>query len=391
MKILTKTSFIIFIILLSTTLTISAAQVHRVNPGDNLFKIAKSYNVTIEEIIHLNNLRNPNNIFASQVLIIPESEASYFYRVKTGDTLYKIAKKLDTSVKRLAETNYISPAAPLYIRQILYIPPKLKKYEIKKGDTLKKIADSFNIKLDNLLEENNFKKDAKIHPGNILIIPKPAKSKPKYNGPNYKKLFPETFFLKGNTGDYKITLTFDDGPDEVYTPQILDILKKYNIKATFFVIGNRIEKNSEIVKRMNDEGHIVANHSWSHKDLSQTSEVITDREINLTEDIIEKKTGKKTAYLRPPYGAVSEELLTKARNLGYKVIHWSVDSRDWSAMDIDQILINTLPNVRGDSILLFHSAGGRDHDLSATVNVLSEVIETLKISGYEFVNLDKLL
>ena len=384
--------FIILLLIMAISpLSVNAARVHRVNPGENLYKIAQNYQVTMNEIIQLNNLKNPGNIFTDQVLIIPETEASYFYRVKKGDTLFKIAQKLDTTVKRLVETNYISPEKPLYVRQVLYIPPKLNKYEVKKGDTLQKIADKYEIELKNLIAENNLRESNEIYPGDILIIPEVKNDSIKYEGPNYKKLFPDTFFRKGKTNEYKITLTFDDGPDKKYTPEILDLLKKYNIKATFFVLGKRVKKYPEIVKRMINEGHIVANHSWSHADLSKSNDQLINKEINDTEKLLKKIINKEITYLRPPYGAVSERLLNISKAKGYKVINWTVDSRDWSAMDVDQILINTLPNVKKDSILLFHSAGGENHDLSATAKVLPEIINTLKILDYEFVNLNNLL
>lgn len=386
----------LIILVLTLSFAVQAAEVHRVKRGESLFEIARDYGVTTNELIWLNHLQDPGDIYYKQVLIIPEAEGQYIYRVKKGDTLYKISRKLRIPIRILASSNNISKKEVLNLRMPLYIPYRYrnpKNYEVKAGDTLHIIADEFSVKLDELILLNQIKSPNSIEIGQTIKVPMISHSNNKgYTGPNYLKLFPNTFYLKGNTGERRVALSFDDGPDTIYTPKILDVLKKYNVKATFFLMGSRVKKYPGIVKRIINEGHIIANHTWSHANLTKISEERFKEEINRTSNILAKKTGKDIMLLRPPYGAVSVEILQELKEMNYKSIQWSVDSRDWIAMDVDQILINTIPDVSNDAIILFHSAGGnKDHDLEATVKVLPELIKTLRMENYSFVNLDKLL
>lgn len=390
-------TLITLITLVVFTISVFAAHVHRVSPGENLYQIANKYGVTRQEIINLNHLPDPDSIFVKQVLIIPEAATPGIYRVKAGDTLYTIARELKIPTKVLANINGLWNINVLQIHQGLYIPYRYRypqKYTVQAGDTLYKIANNFGIGIDEILIINNMNLYDILNTGQIIKIPalkKQPPSPPGYKWPNYLKEYPGIYYLSGKTNLYQVAITFDDGPDGIYTPQILDILKEYGIPATFFLIGNRINNNPGIVERMTREGHIVANHSWSHVNLAKSSQSRVLSEIKNTENLVQKTSGIKTGLLRTPYGAYSRNLFEQARQLGYKVIHWSVDSQDWSSQDVDQILINTLPNVNKGSIILFHSAGGKGHDLSATVKVLPELIQTLRMIGFEFVGLDQLL
>jgi peptidoglycan-N-acetylglucosamine deacetylase len=385
---------LLLIILLSISFNIQAEKVHRVATGESLYQIACNYGITVNEIINKNNLRNPNTIYNKEVIIIPDTEKAEIYRVQQGDTLFKISKSLGVPMGVLSTVNHIENQENLSIRQPLYIPYRYRypiEYTVKKGDTIYSISQQFYVAVEEILLLNRLNNDI-IDTGMVLKIPVvPAWNPPDYNEPDYVKLFPDTFFLKGKTNSYNICLTFDDGPDALYTPQILDILRKYNVPATFFLIGNKIIQYPEVVKRIIAEGHIIANHTWSHPDLTKITKEELIAETKLTEDILKDITALRTALIRPPEGAVSENVINSLQELSYKVIFWSVDSRDWLDRDIDQILINTLPDINKDSIILFHSAGGKGQSLDATLKSLPELIETLKLREYNFVNLDELL
>ncbi len=384
--------FIVLIfILLFYSFTVQAAVVHRVSHGEDLYTISLQYGVTVKEIIRKNNLHKPDNIFDDQILIIPETENSWSYRVKKGDTLYIIAQKLGVSQARLTKFNGLVNTDELYVRQVLYIPPRLRRYKIQPGDSLHKISQMYGVSIEQIIDTNKNIDQNNLEIGKTLKIPYPKTSSPKYQGPNYKKLFPDTFYLTGMAKGNKIALTFDDGPDSIFTPQILDILKEYNVPATFFLIGDRVTENHSVVKRMVNEGHTIGNHTWSHADLTAVDKNRFLEEVNKTEKILSKTAGQVTSLFRLPYGAVSKKVLSQLKNMDYKVIHWSVDSRDWIDMDFNKILINTLPAVRNNSILLLHSAGGENHDLSATVKVLPDIIKTLRMNGYTFTKLEDLL
>lgn len=376
-----------------------SAEVHRVKSNERLFEIAQDYGVTMKEIVWLNHLQDPGSIYQEQVLIIPEADVSHIYRIQKGDTLYKISRKLKVPIRILVNNNNVEINDVLRLRTPLYIPYRYRfpsDYKVKPGDTLQKIADKFPVKIDELILLNDLESPDNIEIGQNIKIPyiksSSDNSRRRSNRPNYLKLFPNTFYLKGNTGKRQVALTFDDGPDTKYTPKILDVLKKYNVKATFFLMGSRAKKHPQIVKRIIDEGHIIANHTWSHVNLTKISEKRFEKEINKTNNILAKETGREIMMLRPPYGAISVDALQKLKEMNYKSIQWSVDSRDWLGDNVDKILINTIPDVTNDAIILFHSAAGNQaHNLEASVKVLPELIKTLRMKDFEFVNLDKLL
>ncbi len=386
--------FSVFILYLLSLLSFSveAAQVHRVTTGENLYLLAEKYGITINEIINTNNLRNPENIMAKQVLIIPDAKRPEIYRVQEGDTLFKISQKLKMPMKVLAETNGLYSRDKLYIKQVLYIPYRYRYpqlHQVQAGDTLFQLAEYYGITIEELIIYNQLE-NYTLEIGQALKIPALKPREPS-KGPQYTIKYPDTLYYKGVTNDYQIALTFDDGPDMNYTPRILEILKKYQVPATFFVVGNIVNQHPGIIQSIVTEGHTLGNHSWSHVNLSKVNAERIISEFKETEKAVEGITGLKMRLFRPPWGFVSNEVMETAVNMDYKLVNWAVDSRDWDTQNVDQILINTLPNIRKDSIILFHSTGGRNGNLEATVNTLPELIETLRMVGYTFVPLNELL
>lgn len=322
-----------------------ANKVHRVAPGESLYIIARSHGVTVEDIIRVNPLDNPDIIHVGQAIIIPGQEKTVTYLVQPGDTLFKISSSHGVSLQHLAEVNNIENWDVLQVGQVLTIPGSQPLPEPDPEHTMSQLA----------------------------------------------RMFQGTLYFRGPSHTSNIALTFDDGPDSKYTSQVLDILRDYQVPATFFLIGNRVERFPGIVKRIFAEGHVIGNHSWAHPDLRRVSNDRLISEIQQTEEVLEKITGHKTALIRPPYGLVTASVLEQMEKMNYNVINWSVDSVDWRDQSADQILINTLSDVRGGAILLFHSAGGEGQSMAATVEVLPELIETLWMLGYSFVTVDELL
>ena len=179
-----------------------------------------------------------------------------------------------------------------------------------------------------------------------------------------------------------VALTFDDGPDGNTTPQALDILAKYKIKATFFVQGKNIAGNESILKRMQSEGHEVGNHSWNHPILTKLSLEDAKKQLTDTEDAITKVLGKSSKLMRPPYGAISDDI---RNNLDLSFIMWDVDSLDWKSKNEAAILTVIQRQVSNGSIILMHDI----HQTS--VNSLPKVIEYLQGQGYSFVTVSELL
>ncbi len=206
--------------------------------------------------------------------------------------------------------------------------------------------------------------------------------------------------------DKKVALSFDDGPDPEWTPKILDILKQYNVKGTFFMIGEVAEDYVGVMQRVFREGHEIGNHTWSHPDISEISNRQVDLELNLTERLFASKLGVQPLYFRPPYSIDQEPdtndqaaPVEKIQGLGYVIVGNKIDTNDWdehprkTPQEItDSVFqqiedMKTRPWNRG-SVILLHDGGG---DRSATIAALPVLIEALKARGYEIVPVSELV
>lgn len=202
--------------------------------------------------------------------------------------------------------------------------------------------------------------------------------------------FPETIVTKGPRTK-KIALTFDDVPDPRFTPAVLDILSKYHVRATFFVVGNRAEKHPGLVSRINREGHAIGNHSYDHPLFTKIPLSQFQNQILTTERRIQYIVGYKPKLIRPPYGDITEEQLKWAKKHGYKIVNWNVDSLDWKGISKEKVKSNILSSVGRGSIILQHAGGGIGSDLTGTIQALPEVIQNLRKKGYTFVTIPELL
>jgi len=189
---------------------------------------------------------------------------------------------------------------------------------------------------------------------------------------------------KGN----KIAITFDDGPHSKYTPEILDILDEYGVKATFFVVGSCVGENPELVRLAASKGHEIANHTFSHADLKASPAGVISNEIMKTENAVYEVTEMRTKLLRPPEGKLSREVKTISERLEYKIVLWTVDTRDWAHTSADVIYKNVIGSVKSGDIVLFHDyVVGESH----TAEALRRLIPELLRSGYSFVTVSELI
>lgn len=180
----------------------------------------------------------------------------------------------------------------------------------------------------------------------------------------------------------KIALTFDDGPHPVYTPEMLDLLKEKDVKATFFLLGEQVEKYPDIVKRMNEEGHLIGNHSYKHEQLSKLSSVQACSQVNRTNELIYSITGKYPEYLRPPFGDWKDDLDCEVNMVE---VLWDVDTLDWSSQNKDKVVSKVMKNIEEGDIILMHDS------YESTVEATAEIIDRLQEDGYEFVTVDELI
>jgi len=197
----------------------------------------------------------------------------------------------------------------------------------------------------------------------------------------------EAIFL-GDTEKKELFLTFDNGYENGYTQRILDILKEKNVPAAFFVTGHFVKDQSELVRRMVTEGHIVGNHSWSHPDLSQVGAERIRSEMDKVRDEVAQLTDQKEMrYMRPPRGIFSERMLDACRQLGYTGVFWSIAYRDWEVNKqqgwryaYDSVMNQLHPGA----VILLHSVS-KDN-----TEALGRIIDTAREQGYEFHSLDRL-
>lgn len=194
----------------------------------------------------------------------------------------------------------------------------------------------------------------------------------------------------GDTSENKIYLTFDAGFENGNTEKILDALKKHNVKATFFLVGNYIETSPELVKRMVEEGHIVGNHTYSHPDMSKISyEESFKKELQSLEALYKETTGKELLKIyRPPQGKYCVSNLEMANKLGYKTIFWSLAYVDWYENDQptkEEAFDKLLKRIHPGAIVLLHSTSKTNAD------ILDELLTKWEDMGYSFGDIEDLI
>lgn len=187
------------------------------------------------------------------------------------------------------------------------------------------------------------------------------------------------------TGEKKIAISFDAAWGDEYTLKVLDILDKYNIKTTFFLVGFWVEKYPDHVREMNNRGHEIGNHSSTHPHMSQLSKEQMANELNSTGDKIQAITEKKPNLFRPPFGDYNNLLIETAEENGYYTIQWDVDSLDWKNMGSIQIVDRVVRNVKNGSIVLFHN------NSEYVLEYLPPILEKLQSEGFNIVPIGELI
>lgn len=180
----------------------------------------------------------------------------------------------------------------------------------------------------------------------------------------------------------RIAITFDDGPHPDYTEQLLDGLKKQEVKATFFVTGEHAELHPEIIKRMSEEGHLVGNHTYSHIQLRDSNKEAFKQELIKTNEIITQITGEEVLYVRPPYGTWDKKIETE---LNMFPVLWNIDPLDWCSNNAACIADKVVNKVKENDIILMHDY--YDTSVTAALQIVEELLE----EGYEFVTVDEIL
>ena len=182
-----------------------------------------------------------------------------------------------------------------------------------------------------------------------------------------------------------LSISFDAAWGNEDTQELIDILAQYNVKATFFVVGEWVDKYPESVKALHDAGHEVMNHSNDHAHMTQLSKEEIVADVEACNDKIEAVTGVRPTLIRPPYGEYDDNVITAIRSMGMEPIQWDVDSLDWKDLSAEEITKRVVSRVQPGSIVLFHNAALH------TPEALPAILETLLQEGYTFVPISQLL
>lgn len=198
---------------------------------------------------------------------------------------------------------------------------------------------------------------------------------------------PENSVLEVNTEELppeskKIALTFDDGPHFRYTEELLDGLKARDVPATFFVTGEHAALHPDIIRRINKEGHLIGNHTYSHIQLTKSNSRLFREELIKTNQILEELIGEEITYVRPPYGSWDKNL---EKDLNMIPVLWTVDPQDWRIADAAQIAASVVNQTEENDIILMHDY------FETSIDAALQIVDTLQGEGYVFVTVEELL
>jgi peptidoglycan/xylan/chitin deacetylase (PgdA/CDA1 family) len=252
-------------------------------------------------------------------------------------------------------------------------------HTVAKGDTLHKIAKQHGTTVESLKSTNRLESDL-IRIGQTLVLPgggtaagEVSPFKPRY--------------FRCEVEEPLLALTFDDGPHPEHTPVLLDLLRERNIRATFFVLGQRVASKPGIVRRMAAEGHEVASHSWSHPQFTRLKMEAVESQLSRTHDMITKACGVAPKLYRPPYGSISlNQQRIVQQVFGYPAILWDVDTLDWQTpRNPEKVRDAVFTQARAGSIVLMHDIH------PTTIEAVPEILDGLVERGFHMVTVSELL
>jgi peptidoglycan/xylan/chitin deacetylase (PgdA/CDA1 family) len=193
-------------------------------------------------------------------------------------------------------------------------------------------------------------------------------------------------FVCATPGSRQIALTFDDGPNDPYTLQLLEVLARHQVRATFFMIGRFAAQRPEIAREVAAAGHAIGNHTFSHPNLIFCSPARVREELNHCRKALEDAVGKHSNLFRPPYGGRLPHVLRAARGLGMQPVMWSVSSRDWRLTSAEAIERQVMRNMRGGDVVLMHDGAPQTMgvDRKDSVSAADRIIRRYKGEGFAF-------
>ncbi|WP_246197142.1 polysaccharide deacetylase family protein [Cytobacillus depressus] len=255
---------------------------------------------------------------------------------------------------------------------------KYDYYTICHGDTFSQISKKFTIPIKQLKEDNQLKSNY-LYAGQLLKIKRTVST--------MALSMPSVLISKGFTNKKDISLTFDAGANAEHTEKILNVLKKHNIRTTMFLTGKWVEKFPELSRRIIEDGHEIANHSYSHPDFTKIPPEQMVEELQKTEECFEKVLGTKgIPIFRPPFGAWDCSVLETVGKVNFPyTVYWSIDTIDWKETDVGQMVERIMTKATRNDIVLAHLNG------NLTAEAIDTVIPKLLNKGFQIVKVSKML
>jgi len=340
--------------------------------GDTIYGIARRFGVTPQSIIDLNNLANPNLIIPSQRLLINVPDGTKTYTVQPGDTLYSIAQRTGVTVDQIVRLNNIPDPNRIFPGQTLILPAEAQlpgtpsgffRYTIRSGDTLFSIARRYRTTVSALTSANPGIDPNNLRVGQSILVPTSGLTSP---------------IFRGNTAKNMIALTFDATFGDNQTEAILNILRQNNIRSTWFISGIWAENFPALLRSISSAGHEIGNHSYNHPHMTQLSPAEMSSQITNATMAIQRVIDVPVYFFRPPFGEYNQTLLNVAAGLGYLTIMWTIDSLDWQNPGPDAIVNRVLSNAANGAIVLMHNAA------PDTPQALPRIISELRRRGFNF-------
>lgn len=200
-------------------------------------------------------------------------------------------------------------------------------------------------------------------------------------------------FIGLRPGSKFMALTYDDGPNDPYTQQMLDVLGRHGVKATFFLIGKFVGQRPEIARTVVEAGHAIGSHTWDHPNLIYATQAEVRRQLEETSKVIVDATGVDAKLFRPPWGARRPATLRTVRALQFQPVMWSVTCYDWKARSAGEIVANAERQIRGGDVILLHDGRHREMgwDRSRTVEATERILTCYHGEGYEFVTIPEMM
>jgi peptidoglycan-N-acetylglucosamine deacetylase len=194
-------------------------------------------------------------------------------------------------------------------------------------------------------------------------------------------------------GTRKLALTYDDGPNDPCTLQLMDVLARHNVKATFFVLGRFVEQKPQIVRALAAAGHVIGNHSWSHPRLIFATDAELRSQVERTQQVVFDACGVTPTLFRPPYGGRRPGTLQTVRKLGLEPVMWNVTCYDWKATSADKMLAHARRQIRGGDVILMHDGDQQamGADRNHTIEATDRLIAHYKAEGHEFVTVPQMM